>query len=87
MEIIQKRVNESKFSTGGDNLTGRRTAAAWLVVGLIGFMMVPPPCDLPSNFGNRAQTIQQNVSVARQDPDVTMMLKATQFGLTLVANG
>jgi hypothetical protein len=37
-------------------------------------MVFRPPFDLPSNFGgNRAQTIQQNVSIAQQDPDVMVV--------------
>lgn len=37
-------------------------------------MVFRPPFDLPSNFGrNRAQTIQQHVSVAQQDPDVMVV--------------
>jgi len=37
-------------------------------------MVFHPSFDLPSNFGgNRAQTIQQHVSVAQQDPDVMVV--------------
>ena len=42
-------------------------------------MVFRPPFDLPGNFGrNPAQTIQQDVSVAQQDPDV-MVVRVTQF--------
>src|SRR5262249_55471645 len=40
-------------------------------------MVFRPSFDLPSNFGgNRAQTIQQHVSVAQQDPNVMVVWMA-----------
>ena len=37
-------------------------------------MVFRSPFDLPGNFGrNPAQTIQQHVSVAQQDPDVMVV--------------